>query len=115
MKAYTGFSVGLMLSLLSALLLVSALPPKAHAFPWGGQFNAVIPCFNAATWVDVGAPRGGEFIWVPGATQTYQYGAPSRAGQYGIGLAAPPYFCLVSPLPLIIFTGTIMTMVGTSQ
>ena len=115
MKAYTGFSVGFVLSLgllLSALLL---FPPKVSAFPWGGQFRSVIPCFNAVTWVDVGAPRGGEFIWVPGATQTYQYGAPSRAGQYGIGLAAPPYFCLVSPLPLIVFTGTIMTMVGTSQ
>jgi len=87
----------------------------AHAFPWGGQFQTVIPCFNSVIWVLAGPPRGGKYIWVPGATRTYDYGPPSHAGQWGLGLAAPPYFCIVSPLPLIVFPGIIMTMLGTSQ
>lgn len=97
----------------SATFLVTA--QRAHAFPWGGQFQQVIPCFNAVIWTLTGPPRGGKYIWVPGATRTYDYGPPSHAGQYGIGLAAPPYFCIVSPLPLIVFPGIIMTMLGTSQ
>lgn len=87
----------------------------AHAFPWGGQFQTVIPCFNAVIWTLVGPPRGGAYIWVPGATRTYDNGPPSHPGQWGIGLAAPPYFCIVSPLPLIVWPGIIMTMLGTSQ
>ncbi len=88
---------------------------SAQAFPWGGQFQRVISCFNSVIWVQAGPPRGGKYIWVPGATQTFDYGPPARSGQWGIGLAAPPYFCIVSPLPLIVFPGVIMTMLGTSQ
>ncbi|MAZ67274.1 hypothetical protein CL652_00695 [bacterium] len=86
-----------------------------EAFPWGGQFQQVIPCFNNVIWVLAGPPRGGKYIWVPGATRTYNYGPPKRAGQWGLGLAAPPYFCIVSPLPLIVYPGIIMTMLGTSR
>ena len=104
--------------LLGAVFLASVLfvgsPQRVEAFPWGGQFQQVIPCFNSVIWALTGPPRGGAFIWVPGATRTYNYGPPSGAGQYGIGLAAPPYFCIVSPLPLIVFPGIIMTMLGTS-
>ena len=86
----------------------------AQAFPWGGQFQQVIPCFNQVIWALTGPPRGGKYIWVPGATRTYNYGPPAHAGQWGLGLAAPPYFCIVSPLPLIVFPGIIMTMLGSS-
>lgn len=105
--------VAAMLAATSASLFVGAR--QAHAFPWGGQFQQVIPCFNAVIWVLAGPPRGGKYIWVPGATRTYDYGPPSHAGQWGLGLAAPPYFCIVSPLPLIVWPGVIMTMLGTSQ
>jgi len=88
---------------------------QAQAFPWGGQFQQVIPCFNNVIWAQVGPPRGGKYIWAPGATRTYDYGPPSHSGQWGLGLAAPPYFCIVSPLPLIVFPGVIMTMLGTSR
>ncbi len=104
------FSVGVALAL---AVLVAPLQ-RAEAIVWGGQFTTVLPCFNAVTWTVVGPPRGGIYIWVPGATATYQYGGPSHAGQYGLGLAAPPYFCIASPFPLIVLPGTIMTMVGTS-
>ena len=99
----------------SAVLTVFAYPRTTHAFPWGGQFQQVIPCFNNVIWTLTGPPRGGKYIWVPGVTRTYDYGPPSHAGQWGIGLAAPPYFCIVSPLPLIVFPGIIMTMLGSSQ
>ena len=94
----------------SSLLLT---PQKAQAFEWGGRFNTVIPCFNAVIWAQTGAPRGGNYIWTP-ATATYANGPPSSAGQYGIGLAGPPYFCIVFPYPLVVFPGIIMTMLGTS-
>ncbi|PCI29808.1 hypothetical protein COB52_02155 [Candidatus Kaiserbacteria bacterium] len=87
---------------------------KSEAFIWGGQFSSVIPCWNAVTWVRVGAPLGGDFIWTPGVTRTFDYGRPTHAGQYGLGLAAPPYFCIVSPFPVIVIPGIIMTMLGTS-
>ncbi len=88
---------------------------KAEAFSWGGQFLTVIPCWNGGViWTQVGPPRSGIFIWTP-STKTYDYGPPSRPGQYGLGLAGPPYFCVVSPYPVIVLPGIIMTMVGTSQ
>lgn len=110
-------TVGILLVAMVMVLAFSFLtvPQRAQAFPWGGQFQQVIPCFNDVIWVLAGPPRGGKYIWVPGSTRTYDYGPPSHAGQWGLGLAAPPYFCIVSPLPLIVFPGVIMTMLGTSQ
>ncbi len=93
---------------------LSIAPQRAEAFEWGGQFQTVIPCWNAVIYVVAGPPRGGPFIWTP-ATATFSYGPPSHTGQYGLGLAGPPYFCLVSPYPIIAFSGIIMTMVGTSR
>ena len=107
------FVLAIML-VLSSFGAVALVPERAEAFPWGGQFGQVIPCFNSVIWVLAGPPRGGKYIWVPGATRTYNYGPPAHAGQWGLGLAAPPYFCIVSPLPLIVFPGVIMSMLGTS-
>lgn len=87
---------------------------SVRAFEWGGRFNQVIPCVNDAIYASVGAPRGGAFIWTP-ITRTFQHGPPSHAGQYGLGLAAPPYFCIISSYPTIAIPGIIMTMLGTSQ
>lgn len=98
-----------------SIVAFAAVPRQAEAFPWGGQFSRVIFCFNNVIWVQAGPPRGGKYIWVPGVTRTYDYGPPSHAGQWGLGLAAPPYFCIVTPLPLVVFPGIIMTMLGTSQ
>lgn len=109
---------GLVLFIGIALLIATsfsffATPHRAQAFEWGGQFKTVIPCFNAVIWTLTGGPRGGTFIWTP-STRTYDNGPPSSAGQYGLGLAGPPYFCIVFPFPLVVFPGVIMTMVGTS-
>ena len=101
--------------LLGSFLTVALVPQKAEAFPWGGQFKQVIFCFNNVIWALTGPPRGGKYIWVPGSTRTYDYGPPAHAGQWGLGLAAPPYFCIVTPLPLVVFPGIIMTMLGSSR
>jgi len=94
---------------------VISIPKQAGAFPWGGRFNTVIKCWNDVTWVQVGPPRGGTFIWDPTVTETYAYGPPQHAGQYGLGLAAPPYWCVITPTPVNLKYGIIMTMLGTSR
>ncbi|HET8581352.1 MAG TPA: hypothetical protein VFL98_02710 [Candidatus Paceibacterota bacterium] len=93
----------------------SAWSPRiADAFPFGGQASIVQPCFNDAIYVLLGPPRGGAFIWTPG-TKTYEFGPPRHAGQWLLGLAGAPYMCIVSPVPLIIWSGTYITMMGSSQ
>lgn len=97
-----------------AILVFAMGALRAQAFEWGGQFTSVVPCWNAAIFTSVSGPRGGPFIWAP-VTRTFSYGPPSHAGQYGLGLAGPPYMCVVSPYPVIVLPGIMMLMVGTSQ
>jgi len=95
-----------------AVLLFSA-PLVASAFPFGGQASMVIPCYNDAIYAMLGPPIGGPYIWTP-ATKTYQFGPPTHAGQWLLGLAGAPYYCLVSIEPVIVYPGTDITMMGSS-
>jgi Lamin Tail Domain len=79
----------------------------------GGSIGTIIFCHNGAIFAAVGPPRAGPFIWTP-ATRTYQYGPPTHMGQWLLGLAAPPYYCLVSSDPIIVWAGILMTMEGSS-
>ncbi len=88
-------------------------PSFAFAFPFGGQINQIIFCYNDAIYANVGPPRGGPFIWTP-STRTYRFGPPMRSGQWLLGLAAPPYYCIVSKQPIIVWSGILMTMEGSS-
>ncbi len=97
---------------LAALPLFS--PALALAFPFGGQASQVVPCYNQAIYANLGPPRGGPFIWTP-STRTYQFGPPTHAGQWLLGLAGAPYFCVVSIQPVIVWPGTYITMMGSSQ
>lgn len=98
----------------SGLLLLTALFPSfAFAFPFGGQTSTVVPCYNAAIFAQVGAPRGGSYIWTP-ATKTYQFGPPSFSGQWLLGLASAPYYCIVSIAPVIVWAGVAIDMMGSS-
>jgi len=90
------------------------VPRVAHAFPFGGQIGTVRPCFNNAIYAMLGPPRGGPFIWTP-ATKTYQFGPPRRSGQWLLGLANSPYYCIVSRTPLIVWPGTNIQMMGSSR
>lgn len=75
----------------------------------------MVPCFNGVIFAEVGAPSGGSFIWMPGATQTYRFGPPARSGQWLLGLTGVPYFCLMSIVPIIVIPGITMSMLGSSQ
>ena len=99
-----------------ATLALAALlcPTFALAYPFGGQASVVVPCYNNAIFANVGPPRGGTYIWTP-ATQTYRFGPPTHSGQWLLGLASIPYFCLVSVQPIIIWPGLAITMMGSSQ
>ena len=98
-----------------AVLCISilALPALTFAFPFGGQINQIIFCYNNAIYTNLGPPRGGPFIWTP-STRTYRFGPPQRSGQWLLGLAAPPYYCIVSKQPIIVWSGILMTMEGSS-
>ncbi|KKW23990.1 MAG: hypothetical protein UY67_C0013G0001 [Candidatus Kaiserbacteria bacterium GW2011_GWA2_52_12] len=100
--------------LFATLVVTFAAPRAAHAFPFGGAIGQIIFCYNNAIWANVGPPRGGQFIWTP-TTKTYMFGPPRHSGQWLLGLAAPPYFCVVSIDPVIVYAGILITMMGSSQ
>ncbi len=88
-------------------------PALVSAAPFGGQAAQVVPCYNNAIFSRVGPPRGGDYIWTP-ATQTYRNGPPTHAGQWLLGLSGAPYYCIVSILPVNVWAGIGITMLGTS-
>jgi len=98
--------------LLVAVFLL--LPNLALGFPFGGRASTVLRCvYNSTIYANLGPPRGGEYIWTT-ATKTYQFGPPAYAGQWLLGLAGAPYYCIYSVSPLIIYSGIAMTMMGSS-
>lgn len=98
--------------LLTVVFLV--LPSSAFAFPFGGRASVVLRCvYNSTIYANLGPPRGGEFIWTT-ATKTYQFGPPAYAGQWLLGLAGAPYYCIYSVSPLIIYSGIAINMMGSS-
>jgi len=97
-----------------ATFVTLVLPLFAHAFPFGGRASTVLICpYNSTIYVNLGPPRGGEYIWTT-ATKTYQFGPPSHAGQWLLGLAGAPYYCIYKISPLTIYTGIAITMMGSS-
>jgi len=99
---------------LAAAVISFLFPLAAYAFPFGGQIGQIVFCYNNAIWARVGPPVGGDYIWTPG-TQTYRFGPPSHSGQWLLGLAGAPYYCLVSIVPIIVYPGINITMMGSSQ
>lgn len=98
----------------SLAVAVLAFPAAAFALPFGGAIGTIVPCLNDAIFASVGAPRGGDYIWTP-STVTYQFGPPSHSGQWLLGLTGAPYYCLVSIVPIIVWPGIAITMMGSSQ
>src|SRR3989338_725376 len=99
---------------LAAILSLLITPLAVHAFPFGGQANIVRPCYNNAIYANLGPHVGGPYIWTP-STKTYQFGPPTHAGQWLLGLAGAPYYCIISIEPVIVWPGTYITMMGSSQ
>ncbi len=98
----------------SSAVLFASVPFVANAYPFGGQINIFRKCYNQALYAQLGPPRGGPYIWRP-STLTYQFGPPSHTGQWLLGLASVPYYCVVSVQPVIVWPGTYITMMGSSQ
>lgn len=97
------------------LLSLVSVPFITHAFPFGGQAATVLPCYyNSTIYASLGPPRGGEYIWTT-ATKSYDFGPPTHAGQWLLGLAGVPYYCIYRLSPLTIFTGITITMHGSSR
>lgn len=101
-------------ALITTSLVLLITPLLALAFPFGGQINIVKPCYNNAIYANLGPPVGGPYIWTP-STKTYQFGPPTHAGQWLLGLAGAPYYCIISIEPVIVWPGTYITMMGSSQ
>ena len=110
MRHSLGKSIAVLITFVVAAV---GTPQLALAFPFGGPITQIIFCYNSAIYASVGAPRGGPYIWTP-ETKTYKFGPPSHVGQYLLGLAAPPYYCLVSREPIIVWSGILITMMGSS-
>lgn len=99
---------------LSIFGIILVVPLVAYAFPFGGRASIVLKCiYNSTIYANLGPPRGGEYIWTTN-TKTYQFGPPTYAGQWLLGLAGAPYYCIYKISPLTIYTGIAITMMGSS-
>jgi len=98
-----------------ALLLVPFLfPSTVAAYPFGGQASEVHKCYNQTIYVVLGPPRGGIFVWTS-STKSYEFGPPSHAGQWLLGLAGAPYICLYTIVPIDVRAADTIIMHGSSQ
>lgn len=105
------------------IAIVCVLPLSAHAIYFGGPVipfpcplgpTGVCVCLNVATYVVVGPPRPGAFVWSL-VSKTYASGPAWTAGQYVLGRASVPYFCVLSVLPTIVVPGLHVDFLGTSR
>jgi|JI8StandDraft_1071087.scaffolds.fasta_scaffold318302_2 hypothetical protein len=107
---------GMVLALFVSVSVWGTIPTQAEAVVYfGGPIGQIIYCINSVTYVNLGAPRGGPYLYSPRVTTTYAFGPPSHSGQYLLGAAGPTYFCLQSVLPLIMLPGLLMLYTGSSQ
>src|SRR3989344_1391820 len=106
--------LGILALLLLSAFMFSPITTEAAGLPFGGPILLLFPCITGIK-VTVGPPRGGIFMYIPGASFSYAYGPPRRPGQYLLGLYGPPAPCfipgpkgpiLIGFFPLIIFHGS---------
>jgi hypothetical protein len=103
----------MVVSVMSAVFF-SVVPTVASAFPFGGAIGTIYFCYNNAIYARLGPPIGGPYIWTP-STQTYRFGPPMHSGQWLLGLASAPYYCVVTISPVWVEPGTAISMMGSSQ
>lgn len=88
------------LIVLCSLIIAAVFPLQSYAqIPFGGQIVSNLPLCPATMpgsfMVTVGPPRGGIFMYLPGATFSYTYGPPLHPGQWLLGMAGPIVPCLI--------------------
>lgn len=113
---YTVYTGGMNRYTPLVILFLAILYPTLTfaSFPFGGAASIVKNCYNSAIYAMLGPPIGGPYIWTP-STKTYKFGPPSHSGQWLLGNAGPPYMCVVSIMPLDVWPGTDIIMMGSSQ
>ena len=108
--------IGILILLFFSVCVFSPIAAEAAGLPFGGQILLIFPCITGLK-ITVGPPRGGVFMYIPGASFSYAYGPPRRVGQWLLGLYGPPAPCfipgpkgpiLIGFFPLIIFHGSSM-------
>lgn len=109
-----GLGRGIAAAWIVGVSLFFVAPLVTEAFPFGGQASIVRPCYNQVIYAALGPPRGGPYIW-SASTRTYLFGPPRHAGQWLLGLASAPYFCIVVLRPLTVWPGSHIIMMGSSQ
>ena len=95
----------------ASIVLAAAIP--AHAFipgPFGGPIIFTRPGNNCLV-LSLGPPRGGEYIFVYGASLLFSFFA-LRPGAWVLGLSGAPYVCFLGKVP--IGAGPAILIVGTS-
>jgi hypothetical protein len=106
----------LVVSFVVSVGLFFATPRQSEAVVYfGGSIGRIIFCINNVVYANLGAPRGGPYLWSPKVTKTYQFGPPRHSGQWLLGAAGPTYFCIESVLPLIVHPGLLILFMGSSQ
>ncbi len=61
--------------------------------PFGGPIIMMLPCLNAATYILLGPPSPGPYVYQVGLSRSYLSGPPSHPGQFLLGMAAPGGVC----------------------
>ena len=98
-----------------ALVAFVFTPRAAEAYPFGGQVAAVWGCYDQKIYAMLSGPIGGPYVWDHSKTRTYQFGPPRRTGQWLLGIAGGPSFCVRSVNPLYVPPATLIVMMGSSQ
>ena len=66
----------------------------AGLLPFGGKITSIFPCTAApgTLLLTVGPPKGGNFLYVPGASRLYSYYS-IKPGSWVLGTASPGGAC----------------------
>ena len=109
--------------LVAFAVILIMFPACTHALFFGGPIlplacpyglPGACKCFNGnATYITVGLPRPGILVWTP-LSRTYRSGPPLIAGQYVLGSATVPYYCVANVFPVVVLPGLHIDFLGTS-
>ena len=116
----------LLLAVVLALTFLIPLSPVSHAvaavgiIPFGGKILVANYCTCSANWgIMIGPPRGGNFIYQPGASQLFAWYKIFTPGAWTLGIASGGAACMqyagtsCVPDPTVP-GGPVIIMVGTS-
>ncbi len=111
----------ILLALLISALILGGFPVFTNAatfgIPFGGRILYVTYCTcSFSLMVSVGPPKGGTFIYQPGASRLYSYYRVFSSGPWVLGTATGTSQCLIysGNSCIVVGAGPVMRLVGTS-